>query len=117
MTQAAAPDVVRRQVAPVYAAGFVTAFGAHAVAANLGRYALGHHGSLWELGLVLGVYDGAEVVLNRSSARWPTGTGAKPVMIGGLVLFTAASAALVAGGDPAGSRPRRCPRSPPRTRR
>jgi hypothetical protein len=33
------------QLAPVYAAGSVTAFGAHAVAANLGRYALARHGS------------------------------------------------------------------------
>ena len=49
MTQAPARPAVRRQVLPVYAAGFVTAFGAHAVAANLSRYALGHHGSLWEL--------------------------------------------------------------------
>ena len=53
----------RRNIAPIYAAGFVTAFGAHAVAANLGRYALGRHDSLWELGLLLGVYDGAEVLL------------------------------------------------------
>ena len=34
---------------------FVTAFGAHAVAARLGRDALAWHGSLWELGLLLGV--------------------------------------------------------------
>ena len=53
----------RRQFLPVYGAGFVTAFGAHAVAANLGAYALGRHGSLLQLGLILGVYDAAEVVL------------------------------------------------------
>jgi MFS family permease len=87
-------------VFPVYAAGFVTAFGAHAVAANLGRYALGHHGSLWELGLLLGVYDGAEVVLKPVFGALADRTGAKPVMIGGLVLFAAASAAFVIGGDP-----------------
>ena len=33
MTQAPVRDVVRRQVVPVYGAGFVTVFGAHAVAA------------------------------------------------------------------------------------
>jgi MFS transporter, DHA1 family, tetracycline resistance protein len=98
--QAPAPAVVRRQVVPVYAAGFVTAFGAHAVAANLGRYALGHHGSLWELGLLLGIYDGAEVVLKPVFGALADRTGAKPVMTGGLVLFAAASAAFVIGGDP-----------------
>jgi MFS family permease len=87
-------------VVPVYAAGFVTAFGAHAVAANLGRYALGHHGSLWELGLLLGIYDAAEVVLKPVFGALADRTGAKPVMIGGLVLFAAASAAFVIGGDP-----------------
>jgi MFS family permease len=87
-------------VVPVYAAGFVTAFGAHAVAANLGRYALARHGSLWELGLLLGIYDGAEVLLKPLFGALADRVGAKPVMIGGLVLFAAASAAFVIGGDP-----------------
>jgi DHA1 family tetracycline resistance protein-like MFS transporter len=100
VTQAPAPAAVRRQVFPVYAAGFVTAFGAHAVAANLGRYALGHHGSLWELGLLLGIYDGAEVVLKPVFGALADRTGTKPVMVGGLALFAAASAAFVIGGDP-----------------
>jgi MFS transporter, DHA1 family, tetracycline resistance protein len=100
VTEAPARPAVRREVAPVYAAGFVTAFGAHAVAANLGRYALGHHGSLWELGLLLGIYDGAEVVLKPVFGALADRTGAKPVMIGGLALFAAASAAFVIGGDP-----------------
>ena len=100
MTQVPAPTAVRHQVVPVYSAGFVTAFGAHAVAANLGRYALGHHGSLWELGLLLGIYDGAEVVLKPVFGALADRTGAKPVMVGGLVLFAAASAAFVIGGDP-----------------
>src|SRR5204863_6872279 len=95
-----APAVVRRQVVPVYAAGFVTAFGAHAVAANLGRYALGHHDSLWQLGLLLGIYDGAEVVLKPVFGALADRSGPKPVMAGGLVLFAAASAAFVIGGDP-----------------
>ena len=100
MTQAPAPVAIRRQMVPVYGAGFVTAFGAHAVAANLGRYTLGHHGSLWELGLLLGIYDGAEVVLKPVFGALADRAGAKPVMIGGLVLFAAASAAFVIGGDP-----------------
>ena len=90
----------RLQLAPVYAAGFVTAFGAHAVAANLGRYALGGHDSLWELGLLLGIYDAAEVVLKPVFGALADRKGARPVMAGGLAVFAAASAAFVAGGDP-----------------
>ncbi len=90
----------RRQVLPVYGAGFVTAFGAHAVAANLGAFALGHHDSLLELGLVLGVYDAAEVVLKPVFGTLVDRRGAKKVMVGGLVAFGLASAAFVAGGDP-----------------
>jgi hypothetical protein len=47
------PAVGHHQVAPIYSAGFITAFGAHAVAANLGVYAVRHHSSLWEPGLLL----------------------------------------------------------------
>ena len=59
----APPKVRGRTIGSVYGAGFVTAFGAHAVAANLGPYGAGHHTSLLELGFLLGVYDGAEVLL------------------------------------------------------
>ena len=90
----------RRQVLPVYGAGFVTAFGAHAVAANLGAYALGRHDSLLELGLVLGVYDAAEVVLKPVFGAVVDRRGAKKVMVGGLVAFGMASAAFAVGGDP-----------------
>ena len=94
------PAVGRRQLAPIYGAGFVTAFGAHAVAANLGRYALGHHDSLFELGLLLGIYDGAEVVLKPVFGALVDRKGAKPVMVGGLIAFALASALFVVGGDP-----------------
>jgi MFS family permease len=79
----------------LYAAGFVTAFGAHAVAANLGRYALGHHTSLLELGILLGLYDGAEVVLKPVFGALADRIGATPVLIGGLVGFAVASAGFV----------------------
>ncbi len=94
------PAAGRRQLAPIYGAGFVTAFGAHAVAANLGRYALGHHDSLFELGLLLGIYDGAEVVLKPVFGSVVDRKGAKPVMVGGLLAFALASALFVVGGDP-----------------
>lgn len=86
-------------LAPVYGAGFVTAFGAHAVAANLGAYATGHHSSLWELGLLLGVYDAAEVVLKPVFGAVVDRRGAKPVMLAGLVAFAVASAAFALAGQ------------------
>ncbi len=87
-------------LAPVYGAGFVTAFGAHAVAANLGAYATGHHSSLWELGLLLGVYDLAEVVLKPVFGSVVDRVGSRPVMLGGLVAFALASAAFAVAGSP-----------------
>ena len=87
-------------LAPVYGAGFVTAFGGHAVAANLGAYATGHHSSLWELGLLLGVYDAAEVVLKPVFGAVVDRRGAKPVMVAGLVAFAVASAAFALAGRP-----------------
>ena len=47
----------------MYSAGFVTAFGAHSIAASLGIYAGQQEASLLTLGLLLAVYDGAEVIL------------------------------------------------------
>jgi MFS family permease len=85
---------------PVYGAGFVTAFGAHAVAANLGAYATGQHSSLWELGLLLGIYDGAEVVLKPVFGSVVDRRGAKPVMVAGLLAFALASAAFALVGGP-----------------
>jgi MFS family permease len=90
----------RRVLAPIYAAGFVTAFGAHAVAANLGGYGSRHHTSLFELGLLLGVYDGAEVVLKPVFGAVADRVGAKPVLVGGLIAFAVASAGFVAAGKP-----------------
>jgi len=90
----------RRNLLPLYAAGFVTAFGAHSVAANLGGYATGHHASLVEVGALLAVYDGAEVVLKPAFGVLSDRIGARPVLVGGLVGFAAASAAFVAVGEP-----------------
>jgi MFS family permease len=69
------------------------------VAANLGGYALRHHDSLWQLGLLLGVYDGAEVLLKPIFGAVVDRKGAKPVMVGGLLAFAAASLLFVIGGD------------------
>ncbi|MGK3201412.1 MFS transporter [Amycolatopsis sp. MEPSY49] len=86
---------------PVYAAGFVTAFGAHSIAAGLGGYAEAEHASLLTLGLLLAVYDGAEVVLKPVFGALADRVGPRPVLLGGLVAFAVASAAFVVAGDPA----------------
>jgi len=90
----------RRQLRPLCAAGFVTAFGAHAVAANLGGYASGRHASLWQLGILLALYDGAEVVLKPFFGVLADRIGPRRVLIGGLVGFASASAAFVVAGQP-----------------
>ena len=86
---------------PLLAAGFTTAFGAHAVAANLGVYTGTRHGSLLELGILLALYDGAEVVLKPVFGSVADRIGGKPVLIGGLIAFALASAGFWLASGPA----------------
>ncbi len=95
----ATPAPARWRTWPLLAAGFVTAFGAHAIAANLGRYATGRHASLLELGVLLALYDGAEVLLKPAFGALADRVGARPVLLGGLLAFAAASAAFVLAGE------------------
>ena len=94
------PPGVRAGLRPLLAAGFVTAFGAHAIAATLGRYAAGRHASLVELGVLLALYDGAEVLLKPAFGALADRIGARPVLLGGLLAFAAASAGFVVAGEP-----------------
>jgi MFS family permease len=80
---------------PLYAAGFTTAFGAHAIAANLGGFT-----SLLVLGALLALYDGAEVVLKPVFGTLADRIGARPVLVGGLVAFALASAVYVVADSP-----------------
>jgi MFS transporter, DHA1 family, tetracycline resistance protein len=94
-----APATARWRTWPLLAAGFVTAFGAHAIAANLGRYASGRHASLLELGVLLALYDGAEVLLKPAFGALADRVGARPVLLGGLLAFAAASAGFALAGE------------------
>lgn len=76
---------------PLYAAGFTTAFGAHSIAAGLGAESADIGITLLSLGLLLALYDLAEVILKPIFGSLSDRIGAKPVIIGGLLLFAAAS--------------------------
>lgn len=84
-----------RQMWPLYAAGFTTAFGAHGIAANLGGRSEDRVTSLLVLGGLLALYDGAEVLLKPVFGTLADRIGARPVLLGGLVAFAAASALYV----------------------
>jgi len=86
-------------VAPLYVAGFTTAFGAHGVASVLGSESEDIGLSLLGLGAVLALYDVAEVFLKPIFGALSDRIGAKPVIVGGLLGFVAAS--LIALVSPA----------------
>ncbi|MEA5456334.1 MFS transporter [Sinomonas sp. JGH33] len=94
----------RASVAPLYAAGFTTAFGAHSVAAGLGAEAgAGGHGiaaNLLVLGVLLALYDVAEVFLKPVFGSLADRIGPKPVIVGGLIGFALASAVGIEWAQP-----------------
>ncbi|WP_329457044.1 MFS transporter [Streptomyces sp. NBC_01497] len=98
-TQLPGPTVARWRTWPLYTAGFTTAFGAHGVAANLGRFTTGHHDSLLMLGGLLALYDGAEVLLKPVFGTLSDRIGARPVLIGGLIAFAASSVLFTLAHD------------------
>lgn len=80
-----------RGLAPLYLAGFTTAFGAHGVGSVLGAETDDIGLSLLGLGVVLALYDVAEVILKPLFGALSDRIGAKPVIVGGLVGFVVAS--------------------------
>ncbi|WP_443050774.1 MFS transporter [Streptomyces sp. H27-D2] len=97
---AAARPALARQMWPLYAAAFTTAFGAHGIAANLGGFSADAVTSLMVLGGLLALYDGAEVLLKPVFGTLADRIGARPVLIGGLVAFAAASAVYALTDSP-----------------
>ncbi|MFS0733538.1 MFS transporter [Microbacterium sp. 1P10UB] len=80
-----------RGLSPLYLAGFTTAFGAHGVAAAVGTETDDLGLSFAALGLILAVYDIAEVVLKPLFGALSDRIGVKPVIVGGLLAFAVAS--------------------------
>lgn len=97
MTTSIAP---KRAMWPLYAAGFTTAFGAHGIAANLGGFSEDAVTSLLVLGGLLALYDGAEVLLKPVFGSLADRIGGKPVLLGGLLAFAAASALYAIADSP-----------------
>ncbi|WP_456823621.1 MFS transporter [Cellulomonas sp. P5_E12] len=85
---------------PLYAAGFVTAFGAHSVAAGLGASGESLGLNLLRIGFLIAIYDVAEVVLKPVFGSLSDRIGAKPVIVGGLVAFAVTSSIGVWGAEP-----------------
>ena len=81
----------RTPAAPLYAAGFVTAFGAHSIAAGMGAHSGNIGLTLLNLGILLAVYDISEVFLKPVFGALSDRIGAKPVIVGGLFGFAALS--------------------------
>ena len=89
------PLDARPHLAPLFAAGFVTAAGSTGVAATVGAEHESLGMSLSALGIFLALYDLAEIVLKPVFGALTDRIGAKPVIIGGLVVFALASLAGV----------------------
>ena len=86
--------------APLYAAGFVTAFGAHSIAAGLGAQSGNIGLTLLNLGILLALYDVSEVFLKPVFGALSDRVGAKPVIVGGLLAFAALSLIGLWAADP-----------------
>ncbi|MBT2567215.1 MFS transporter [Arthrobacter sp. ISL-85] len=90
----------RSSTAPLYAAGFVTAFGAHSIAAGLGSQSQNIGLTLLNLGILLALYDVAEVFLKPVFGALSDRVGAKPVIVGGLLAFAALSLIGLGAANP-----------------
>jgi MFS family permease len=91
--------LARPRLAPLYLAGFTTAFGAHGIAAALGAETEDIGWTLLAFGFTLALYDLAEVLLKPLFGALSDRIGVRPVIVAGLLAFAAFSVlgALVPG--------------------
>lgn len=82
------PATAAPRLAPLYLAGFTTAFGAHGIAAALGAETDDIGWTLFAFGLTLALYDLAEVLLKPLFGALSDLIGVRPVIIGGLLAFS-----------------------------
>src|SRR5258706_1776500 len=75
--------------------GFVTSFGAHIVAVNLPTYAEQMGVGVAMIGLLISVYDLAEIVAKPLFGAFADRQGMKQTMLSGIALFTLASLAYL----------------------
>lgn len=94
------PQQPSPRLGPLYAAGFVTAFGANGIAAAVGGEHVELGLSLAWLGVFLALYDVAELILKPLFGALSDRIGPRPVIVGGLVVFAAASLIGVFGAGP-----------------
>ena len=85
---------------PLYAAGFVTAFGAHSIAAGMGAQSENIGLTLLNLGILLALYDVSEVFLKPVFGALSDRIGTKPVIAGGLLAFAVLSLIGLWAADP-----------------
>lgn len=100
MTPPGPTRTARTSTAPLYAAGFVTAFGAHSIAAGLGAQSDNIGLTLLNLGILLAVYDLSEVFLKPVFGALSDRIGPKPVIVGGLLAFALLSLIGLWAADP-----------------
>ena len=81
-------------------AAFVTAFGAHMVAANVSLFAANRGAALLEVGLIIGAYEVAEVFLKAPFGLLADRVGRVRVLVGGLAFFVVASAGFALSARP-----------------
>jgi MFS family permease len=68
-------------------AGFVTAFGAHIVSTNLPSYAERAHVGAFTIGVLIGIYDFAELFAKPMAGFIADRRGMKSTLLAGLILF------------------------------
>src|SRR5215831_614905 len=79
------------QLAVLSLSGFVTSFGAHIVATNLPAYAETVGAGAFMIGLLIAVYDFAELFAKPAAGFIADKRGMKPMLLLGLAVFIAGS--------------------------